>query len=165
MAQSPSTPATVHDFSMESITGEPVSLRDFEGKVVVLVNVASKCGLTPQYEDLQKFYEEYSGQGVVILGFPANNFMGQEPGSNAEIQDFCTSNYGVSFPMFSKISVKGRGQHPLYEYLEAQTGEKPAWNFHKYLVNQQGEVVTSISPQTSIYDPEVVSQITSLLGE
>lgn len=155
--------SSIHDFTVESITGDSVSLSDFAGKVLVVVNVASKCGLTPQYEDLQRFQAEYEDQGVTILGFPANNFMGQEPGSNAEIQEFCSTNFGVTFPMFSKISVKGRDQHPLYEYLEAQTGQEPTWNFHKYLVNQQGEVIMDIAPKTSIYAPEVIAKIKELL--
>lgn len=155
--------SSVHDFTVESITGDSVSLSDFEGKVLVVVNVASKCGLTPQYEDLQRFQAEYEDQGVTVLGFPANDFMGQEPGSNAEIQEFCSTNFGVTFPMFSKISVKGREQHPLYEYLEAETNQKPTWNFHKYLINQNGEVMMSISPQTSIYAPEVIAKIQELL--
>lgn len=157
--------SSVHDFTVESITGDSVSLSDFTGKVLVVVNVASKCGLTPQYEDLQRFQAEYEEQGVTILGFPANNFMSQEPGSNAEIQEFCSTNFGVTFPMFSKISVKGRDQHPLYEYLESETDQKPTWNFHKYLVNQQGEVIMSISPKTGIYDPEVIAKVNELLTE
>lgn len=155
--------SSIHDFTVESITGDSVSLSDYAGKVLVVVNVASKCGLTPQYEDLQRFQAEYEEQGVTVLGFPANNFMGQEPGSNAEIQEFCSTNFGVTFPMFSKVSVKGRDQHPLYEYLESQTDQQPTWNFHKYLVNQKGKVIMSISPQTNIYDPEVIAKIKELL--
>lgn len=157
--------SSVHDFTVESITGDSVSLSDFAGKVVIVVNVASKCGLTPQYEDLQRFQQEYEAQGVTILGFPANNFMGQEPGSNDEIAQFCSLNYGVTFPMFSKISVKGRDQHPLYQYLEAQTEQEPTWNFHKYLVDQQGKVVMSIPPKTGIYDPEVIAAVQELLEQ
>lgn len=147
---------------MTSLQGEEVSLGDYAGKVVVIVNVASKCGLTPQYEDLQRFYTEYADRGVVVLGFPANNFAGQEPGTNEEIAQFCSANYGVSFPMFSKISVKGKEQHPLYQFLEEATGEKPGWNFHKYLINQEGQVVASISPQTGIYDPKVMAMLKEL---
>lgn len=157
--------SSVHNFTVESITGDSVSLSEYAGKVLVVVNVASKCGLTPQYEDLQRFQAEFEEQGVTILGFPANNFMGQEPGSNAEIQEFCSINFGVTFPMFSKISVKGTDQHPLYEYLEAETEEKPTWNFHKYLVNQQGKVIMSIAPKTDIYDPEVIAKVKELLAE
>ncbi len=164
MAQSNTIPASLHQFTVERISGEMESLQAYEGKVLVVVNVASKCGLTPQYEDLQRFYEEYADRGVVVLGFPANDFMGQEPGTNEQIQEFCSSNYGVSFPMFSKISVKGRNQHALYKYFEQKTGEQPGWNFHKYLVNQKGEVIASIPSRTSIYDPSVIAQIRSLLG-
>lgn len=163
MSAQTETPTSLHGFTMETITGEQTSLSEYEGKVVVVVNVASKCGLTPQYEDLQKFFEEYADKGVVILGFPANNFMSQEPGSNSDIQTFCTTNYGVTFPMFAKISVKGRDQHPLYQFLEEATDQNPTWNFHKYLINQQGEVVASISPHTGIYDESVVAQINGLL--
>ncbi|MDP5172004.1 MAG: glutathione peroxidase [Bacteroidia bacterium] len=162
MAQTDSLSASVHSFTMTSLQGEEVSLGDYAGKVVVIVNVASKCGLTPQYEDLQRFYTEYADRGVVVLGFPANNFAGQEPGTNEEIAQFCSANYGVSFPMFSKISVKGKEQHPLYQFLEEATGEKPGWNFHKYLINQEGQVVASISPQTGIYDPKVMAMLKEL---
>lgn len=157
--------SSIHDFTVESITGDSISLSSYSGKVLVVVNVASKCGLTPQYEDLQRFQAEFEAQGVTVLGFPANNFMGQEPGSNAEIQQFCSTNFGVTFPMFSKISVKGRDQHPLYEFLEAETDQQPTWNFHKYLVDQQGKVIMSVSPKTGIYDPEVIAKVTELLAE
>lgn len=161
-AQTESQPS-IFDFTMETISGEEISLSEYSGKVIVVVNVASKCGLTPQYEDLQRFYEEYAERGVVVLGFPANNFMGQEPGTNADIQSFCSINYGVSFPMFAKISVKGRDQHPLYQFLEKSTEQKPTWNFHKYLINQEGEVVASFLPQTGIYEEPVIAQINRLL--
>lgn len=160
---------TIYQFEMETLAGEQRSLSEYEGKVVLLVNTASKCGLTPQYVDLQATYEKYKDQGLVILGFPANNFAGQEPGTNAEIQDFCRVNYGVEFPMFAKISVKGDDQHPLYQFLTSkdQNGVLDAtmqWNFQKFLVGRDGKVVEVIAPQTSVNDPEVVQQLEALLN-
>jgi len=160
---------TIYQFEMQSLAGEPVSLQDYEGKVVVLVNTASRCGLTPQYADLQETYKAYKDKGLVVLGFPANNFAGQEPGTNAEIQNFCQLNYGVDFPMFSKISVKGEDQHPLYQFLTSkeQNGVLDAtmqWNFQKFLVDKQGKVVAVIPPTTKIDDPEVIEQIEGLLN-
>ncbi len=128
-----------HDFTMNAIDGSPVDLSSYAGKKVLIVNVASKCGYTPQYADLQELHEQY-GDKITILGFPANNFGGQEPGSNLEIASFCEKNYGVSFQMFEKISVKGKDRHPLYTWLAEQSGEEPSWNFCKYLVNEKGEV-------------------------
>lgn len=162
MAQT-NTANSLYDFSMETITGDTLSLSDYAGKVVLVVNVASRCGLTPQYEDLQALYDEFSEQGLVILGFPANNFMGQEPGSNEQIQEFCTSNYGVTFPMFAKISVKGRDQHPLYQFLEAATDQAPSWNFHKYLIGPDGAVIREISPRTRVTEAGVREEIQTLL--
>jgi glutathione peroxidase len=130
------------------------------------VNVASRCGLTPQYTGLQSLYEKYQGQGFEILGFPANNFMGQEPGTDEEIAEFCSMNYGVTFPVFSKISVKGDDIHPLYQ--EITTSPEPVggdilWNFQKYLVDREGNLVAKIGPQTTPEDPTVTSQIEALL--
>jgi len=156
---------SIYDFTMQTIDGEEAPLSEYSGKVLVVVNVASRCGNTPQYGDLQSFYEEYQDQGLEILGFPANNFMGQEPGTNEEIKAFCTREYAVSFPMFAKISVKGKDQHPLYAWLEAQTGQKPKWNFHKYLINRQGEVVMSIKPGQKVSDPEIKAAILAELGK
>lgn len=162
--QDPTTaPGSLYDFSMPDIKGNPVSLADYKGKVVVVVNVASKCGLTPQYEGLEAFYKKYQEKGVVVLGFPANNFMGQEPGSADEIQSFCKVNYGVTFPLFTKISVKGSDKAPLYGYLTKATGEEVSWNFQKFIVNREGKVVKSISPRTHIDDPEVIKLIEGLL--
>lgn len=160
---------TIYQFEMQSLAGEPVSLQNYEGKVVVLVNTASRCGLTPQYADLQETYKAYKDKGLVVLGFPANNFAGQEPGTDAEIQNFCQLNYGVDFPMFSKISVKGEDQHPLYQFLTSkeQNGVLDAtmqWNFQKFLVDKQGKVVAVIPPTTKIDDPEVIEQIEGLLN-
>jgi glutathione peroxidase len=153
-----------YDYTMDNIDGARVQLSQYKGKVVLVVNVASKCGLTPQYEDLQKLYNEKKDQGLVILGFPANNFAGQEPGSDDEIQSFCQKNYGVTFPMFSKISVKGKDIDPLYQFLteKAKNGvldSEVKWNFQKYLINKNGELVDMIEPRKSVYDEEVLAKI------
>lgn len=145
---------SVYDFTMTTLDGQEKSLADYKGKVLVIVNTASKCGLTPQYESLEKFYEEYKDQGVEVLGFPANNFLSQEPGTDEEIQTFCQKNYGVTFPMFSKISVKGKDQAPLYKYLTSATGDTVSWNFQKFIVDKNGKVVTSIAPKQTIDDPK-----------
>ena len=159
-----------YDYTMDNIDGEQVQLSQYKGKVVLVVNVASKCGLTPQYEDLQKLYNEKKDQGLVILGFPANNFAGQEPGSDDEIQSFCQKNYGVTFPMFSKISVKGNDIDPLYQFLteKAKNGvldSEVKWNFQKYLINKNGELVDMIEPRKSVYDEEVLAKIEQELGK
>ena len=134
--------ATLYDFTMTDINQKPVSLRKFEGKTVLVVNVASKCGLTPQYEGLEKLYRDYKDQGLVVLGFPANNFNGQEPGTDAEILAFCTGKYDVTFPMFSKISVKGEDIHPLYKWLTSQTENREIeWNFAKFVIGPKGDVI------------------------
>ena len=158
----------IYQIPVDDIEGNNTTLEDFKGKVMLIVNVASKCGLTPQYEDLQALYEEYEDEGLVILGFPANNFMSQEPGSNEEILEFCTSNFGVTFPMFSKIDVKGRNMHPLYEYLTSESlngkmDSKVSWNFQKYLIDRNGELVEVISPRERVNEEEVRTKITSLL--
>jgi glutathione peroxidase len=162
-------PETPLDFRMTSIDGEEVELAEYKGKVVLMVNVASKCGLTPQYEALQAIYEKYKDDGFVILGFPANNFGAQEPGRNAEIKEFCAVNYGVSFPMFAKISVKGEDLHPLYGFLTSkstnpQYGGDIKWNFTKFLIDRKGKVINRFEPQTKPDSPEVVSAIESALG-
>lgn len=154
----------VHEFTMTDIDGNEFSLSEFEGKTLLIVNVASKCGLTPQYEELQALYAQYEEEGLVILGFPANNFMGQEPGTDAEIKAFCSDNYNVTFPMFSKISVKGKDIHPLYQFLTTTTESKVKWNFQKYLVDKDGNVVTYFTPRTKPLDDEVVTAIRSLLA-
>ncbi|MFG0244435.1 MAG: glutathione peroxidase [Phycisphaerales bacterium JB052] len=158
----------VLDYQMTSIDGEPVNLESFKGKVVMLVNTASKCGLTPQYEGLEKLYREHKDDGLVIIGFPANNFMGQEPGTNKEILEFCTGTYDVTFPMMAKISVKGKDAHPLYQQLAAQpepVGGEPTWNFDKFLVNRQGEVVARFGPRTTPDDKELAKAVSALLGD
>jgi len=149
---------------MRLIDGTPRDLGEYRGKVVLLVNVASECGLTPQYEGLQALYEAKREEGLVVLGFPANNFGGQEPGSNAEIEAFCTGNYGVTFPMFEKISVVGEGVHPLYKELGAGLGE-PTWNFTKYVVDREGRAVQRFDPRVSPDSPELVGAIDRLLSE
>ena len=130
---------SIYDFQMNSIDGQVIDFKQYEGKTLLIVNTASKCGYTPQYADLQALHEKF-GNNLTILGFPANNFGSQEPGSNSEIAQFCEKNYGVSFQMFEKISVKGDDQHPLYQWLKEQTGEEPTWNFCKYLVKPDGTV-------------------------
>lgn len=130
---------TVYDLKVNSIDGKLVDLGKYKGQTLLIVNVASKCGYTPQYADLQKLHDTY-GTKVTILGFPANNFKGQEPGSNAEIAEFCSKEYGVSFQMFEKISVIGDDQHPLYAWLKEKTGQEPSWNFCKYIVKPDGTV-------------------------
>jgi glutathione peroxidase len=132
-------PASLYDFKMNALDGKSIDFSQYKGKTLLIVNTASKCGFTPQYADLQKLNETY-GNKVVILGFPANNFGGQEPGTNEEIGSFCKKNYGVSFQMFEKISVKGADQHPLYAFLKEKTGQEPSWNFCKYLVKPDGTV-------------------------
>ena len=161
------TEKTIYGFTLNDIDGKPVKLSDYSGKIVIIVNVASKCGLTPQYRGLQEFYEQNKDKGVEILGFPANNFMGQEPGSDSEIKNFCSKNYGVTFPVFSKISVKGKDMSPLYKFLTSKDENgvlesSVKWNFQKYLIDRQGRLVTFFDPQTSIDDPKVTEAIKSL---
>jgi glutathione peroxidase len=131
--------ASIYDFKMTSLDGAEVPFAQYKGKNLLLVNVASKCGFTPQYADLQKLNDEF-GDKVTILGFPANDFGAQEPGSNLEIAAFCEKNYGVTFQMFEKISVKGDDQHPLYQWLQTETGKEPTWNFCKYLIKADGTI-------------------------
>lgn len=158
---------TIYDFSMNNIEGKKVDLSQYKNKVALIVNTASKCGNTPQYEGLQKIYDKYKDQGFVILGFPANNFSGQEPGTNEEIKDFCTLKYKVSFPMFSKISVKGEDQDNFYNYLTNEKANFPGditWNFEKFLTNEKGEVIARFSPKTKPEDPQVIEAIEKALN-
>jgi glutathione peroxidase len=155
-----------HSFTVKTITGEEISLSEFRGKKVLVVNTASKCGLTPQYENLQKLYEEYGGDDFTIVGFPANNFLSQEPGSNEEIQEFCSINYGVTFPMMAKISVKGKGIHPLYAWLTDKDENgvmdaKVSWNFQKFLIDENGNLVDMVPPKNSPYDERIIGWIKS----
>lgn len=159
---------TIYQFGMLDIDGQEQSLAAYKGKVVMIVNVASECGLTPQYEHLQGIYEQYKDQGFVILGFPANNFGAQEPGTNAEIKNFCSTRFHVTFPMFGKISVKGEDQDPLYQFLcsKEQNGfadSEVQWNFQKYLIDKEGHLIKVISPRTLPTDEEVTSAIETAL--
>jgi glutathione peroxidase len=179
----------LYDIPVRRIDGANASLGDYKGKVMLIVNVASKCGLTPQYADLEKVYENYRDRGLVVLGFPANEFAGQEPGTNGEIQQFCQSKFGVQFPMFEKIVVKGESQHPLYRQLIEQCPRAQAkadsalrktldshglgpkndtdimWNFEKFLVNRQGKVVARFAPDFNPQDPEVKNAIEAELAK
>jgi glutathione peroxidase len=160
---------TLHDFSARTIDGEEEPLRAFDGKVALVVNVASKCGLTPHYAGLQALYEAHRGRGLEVLGFPCNQFAGQEPGSDAEVKEFCSVRYGVSFPLFSKIDVNGPGRHPLYAWLAGEgAGPEPAgdvkWNFTKFLVGRDGRVVARFAPQTEPQAPELLAALEEALG-
>lgn len=158
------------DFKVTSIDGQAVDLEKYQGQVVLIVNVASRCGLTPQYAELQALYEQHKDQGLVVLGFPCNQFGGQEPGTEAEIQQFCSTNYNVSFPLFSKLDVNGPAAAPLYQYLTAQDVEpagsgKISWNFEKFLIGRDGKVVQRFSPRTKPSDPKVVEAIKTQLAK
>lgn len=160
---------SVLEFTMKDIDGKDVRLKKYKGSVVMIVNTASKCGYTPQYEGLEKIYEKYKGQGFVILGFPANNFGGQEPGTETEIKEFCTLKYHVTFPMFSKISVKGDDQHPLYAFLtnkesDPQFGGDITWNFNKFLVDRDGKVVARFSSKDTPGSEAVTGAIEKYLA-
>jgi glutathione peroxidase len=181
--------SSIYEIPVTKISGEAASLAEFKGKVLLVVNVASKCGLTPQYEGLENLYERFRGQGLVVAGFPANDFKAQEPGTNDEIQSFCTLNYGVKFPMFGKIQVTGAEKHPLYASLisaqpEAVTVNEPTWreklkgygietlpepellwNFEKFLVSRGGEVVKRFAPDTAPDAPELIASIESELAK
>lgn len=155
---------TIHQFTVEDIEGNPFDFSALEGKKIIIVNVASYCGLTPQYRDLQALYEKYKDKNLVVIGFPANNFLSQEPRSNESIQTFCSAKYGVTFPMMAKISVKGDKQHPIYRWLtsENQNGvenSKVGWNFQKYLINADGTYHAMVDPRASVLDEEVIQWI------
>ena len=168
---------TVYDIPVNRIDGSAAALGDYKGKVVLVVNVASKCGLTPQYDGLEKLYESYKDEGLVVTGFPANEFGGQEPGTNAEVAEFCTTNFGVKFPMFEKIVVKGEGQHPLYAALtkavpvaegagdRAPPDGSVLWNFEKFLVAKDGHVARRFSPMMQPDDPIIVTAIEEELAK
>lgn len=149
---------TIYDFKINSLDGKEIDFAKYKGKKLLIVNTASKCGKTPQYAGLEKLHEQF-GDKVTLLGFPANNFLWQEPGSNEEIAAFCERNYGVKFQMFEKISVKGSDQHPLYQWLESKTGKKPDWNFAKYLVNEDGTKVTFYNSGVQPLSEEILSAI------
>ncbi|MEX2118538.1 MAG: glutathione peroxidase [Pirellulales bacterium] len=160
----------VLDFEMKSLQGKPVELAKYKGKVVLMVNVASECGLTPQYDGLQALHEKYAEQGLAILGFPANEFGKQEPGSDRQIAEFCRENYGVEFDMFSKVVVKGEGQCPLYKFLTSkETNPKFAgditWNFEKFLIDREGRVAARYAPKVEPESEEVVKAVEEALAE
>ncbi len=155
---------SLHDIPVSTLAGEPSSLASLAGKTLLIVNVASKCGLTPQYTGLERLHERYAGRGFAVAGFPCNQFMGQEPGTAEEIAEFCSASYGVTFPMFEKIEVNGPGQHPIYHELTAvpdAAGEAGdvKWNFEKFLVRPDGTVAGRFRPQTEPEDPELVAAI------
>ncbi len=178
----------IYDFTLKTIDGTPTSLSTFKGKALLLVNVASKCGLTPQYEGLEALYEKYKDKGLVVIGFPANNFGAQEPGTHAEIQEFCRSNFGIQFPMFEKISVKGADQHPLYKYLTEthpqtlnangntfeerlkgygitrENSKDILWNFEKFLIDRNGNIAERFSPDTEANNADLIKKIETALG-
>lgn len=147
-------------------TDDAVNLSEtYADKVILVVNTASKCGNTYQYEGLEKLYQEYDEQGLVVLGFPSNDFMGQEPGTEEEIQEFCRLTYNVGFPMFEKVTVKEGSAHPFYDALASAAGTYPTWNFHKYLIGRDGNLISEFSPRTKPYDDKIISEIESALGK
>ncbi|OON68433.1 glutathione peroxidase [Hymenobacter sp. CRA2] len=159
----PAARGTVYDFTVNDINGQPVKLSQYAGKKLLIVNTASECGYTPQYKELEELYRKH-GDRVTVLGFPANNFGGQEPGTNQQIATFCEKNYGVTFPLFSKVSVQGADTAPLYQFLgsKAQNGttdDKPTWNFCKYLINEQGQVVAFYPSKVKPMSEELVAAI------
>ncbi len=178
----------IYEIPLKTIDGEETNLGEYKGEVLLVVNVASKCGLTPQYEGLQKLYDEYNGKGFEVLGFPANNFMGQEPGTEKEIKEFCDANYNVKFPLFSKISVKGEDQHQLYHYLTetkpetdvndgvmeeklagyGSTRSEPSevlWNFEKFLIGKNGEIAARFAPDVTAEDSRLTGKIEEELNK
>ncbi|MDQ4120646.1 MAG: glutathione peroxidase [Acidobacteriota bacterium] len=166
----PKKAKTIYDFTVKDIDGNNVKLKKFKGKVALVVNVASKCGFTPQYEGLQAIYEKYKAQGFVVLGFPANNFKGQEPGTNEEIKEFCESKYKVTFPLFAKISVKGDDQEPLYKYLTSkETNPEFAgditWNFNKFLVDKNGKIIARFTSKDTPQSEAVTQAIEKALAQ
>lgn len=162
-------PEGLYDFVKKDIRGKEVNLEAYKGKAVLIVNTASKCGFTPQYKDLQALYEKYEGKDFVILGFPANNFNGQEPGSDEEIAQFCEANYGVTFPMFSKVSVKGADQDPLFAYLTSQANQDFTgdinWNFEKFLIDKDGKLVRRFRSRTNPMSNDILQSIETILSK
>jgi glutathione peroxidase len=160
----------IYSFTMNDIDGDAVSLSQYQGKVLLVVNVASKCGYTKQYAALQQLYDKYKDQSFVVLGFPANNFMGQEPGTDAQIKTFCTSKFNVTFDMFSKISVKGNDIHPLYQYLtnpeeNGVYGKPIKWNFNKFLIGKDGQTLARFGSKTDPLDSQVIAAIEKALTQ
>jgi glutathione peroxidase len=156
---------TAHDFSFKAIDGKPLPLSQFKGHPVLIVNVASKCGLTPQYGGLVKLYHDHQKQGLVVLGVPSNQFMGQEPGTNEEIATFCSTTFGVDFPLTEKSDVKGDTAHPFYKWMLGELGQPadPQWNFHKLLVGKDGKAIRAFGPQTDPLSPEIVQAVEGAL--
>ena len=154
-----------YDFSFDALTGGPLPMTTFKDKVVLVVNVASKCGLTPQYDGLEKLYSDYKDKGLVVLGVPSNQFAGQEPGTAEEIEEFCRTTYGIDFPMAAKVDVKGEAAHPFYKWAKDEVGEpaEPVWNFHKLLVGKDGKLINVFGPRTTPDDPEVIKAIEEAL--
>jgi len=160
--------SVIFDYQVKDINGDLVNLKDYKGKTVLIVNVASKCGYTPQYKGLEALYQKYKERGFVILGFPSNDFFGQEPGTDKEILEFCSLTYGVTFPMFSKIKVRGKEKDPLYDFLTSKTrnpifGGPITWNFNKFLVNREGKIVKRFDTKILPDDPELISEIEGLV--
>lgn len=158
------TDQTIYQFQVEDLYGDTFDFSTLKGKKVMIVNTASKCGLTPQYEELEKLYKTYKDKNFIIIGFPANDFMSQEPGSNEEIAEFCTKNYGVSFPMMGKISVKGKDMHPIYQFLTEKSkngveDSKVKWNFQKYLIGEEGKLEKVIDPTVKPLDQSIIDWI------
>ncbi|MCC7268876.1 MAG: glutathione peroxidase [Caulobacteraceae bacterium] len=157
--------SNAYDYSFDALTGGPLPMTTFKDKVVLVVNVASKCGLTPQYDALEKLYSDYKDKGLVVLGVPSNQFAGQEPGTAEEIEAFCRTTYGIDFPMAAKVDVKGDDAHPFYKWAKEEVGEpaEPVWNFHKLLVGKDGKLINVFGPRTTPDDPEVVKAIEEAL--
>jgi glutathione peroxidase len=168
LSTSLSAASTIHEFTLNSIDGQPASLAQFKGKVVLIVNVASRCGFTPQYAGLEALYNKYKDRGFVVLGFPANNFLWQEPGTNAEIKTFCSTKYHVTFPMFAKVSVKGSDQTPLYQFLTDKsanptTGGGIGWNFTKFLADKDGKVIARFASKVAPDSADLIAAIEAAL--
>lgn len=155
---------SAHDFTAKTITGEDKRLADYAGRVLLVVNVASECGLTPQYAGLERLHERFHEKGLSVLGFPANEFGAQEPGSDADIKSFCETKFGVAFDMFGKVVVKGQGQHPLFAWLSGETGGDIKWNFGKFLVGKKGEILARFEPTVEPESAEIVSAISAALA-
>ena len=157
--------SSAHDYSFQTIGGDPLPLTTFRDKVVLVVNTASQCGLTPQYDGLEQLYSAYKDKGLVVLGVPCNQFAGQEPGTEAEIKDFCETRFGVDFPLTAKADVKGEGAHPFYRWAEQELGEPavPVWNFHMILVGKDGQALQAFGPRTEPQDPALVAAIEAAL--
>ena len=166
--KSMSTASTIHEFTLNSIDGQPTPLAQFKGKVVLIVNVASRCGFTPQYAGLEALYDKYKDRGFVVLGFPANNFLWQEPGSNEAIKAFCSTKYNVTFPMFAKVSVKGADKTPLYQFLtdkkaNPSTGGAIGWNFTKFLADRNGKVIARFASKVAPESAELIHAVEAAL--